>query len=265
MASTQTPSKATVSQRQARFGATAGLYTIVVIAILVAVNWLAREPRFNKTFDMTANKRFTLSDETQKIIKGLKQPATITYFDRKSGFSSAQALLDRYKNLSDKIQVQYVDVERQPTLARSYGVRTTGSAFVEANGRKEEAKQFNEEGITGAFLKVLKGERKVCVVKGNGERSLDGSSSDGLTNFKRLLERDNYVTEAITLVDKTSVPSECNVTVIAGPQNDYTANEVTALKNYVESGGRALFLLDPPLNFGREHMAENNGSYRHAE
>lgn len=259
MASTDTKQPATVSQRQARFGATAGLYTIVVILILVAINWLAREPRFNKTFDTTANKRFTLSDETQKVIKGLKNPATITYFDHKNNFTGAQATLDRYKNLSDKIQVQYVDVERQPTLARSYGVRSTGTAFVESNGRKEEAKQVNEEGLTGAFLKVVKGVRKVCVVKGNGERSLDGTGGDSLSNFKRLLERDNYETEAVTLLDKTSVPSECSVTVVAGPQNNYTANEVTALKNYVEGGGRALFLLDPPLNFGREHVAENTG------
>lgn len=249
----------TISQRQARFGATAGLYTLVVILILVAINWLARDPRFNKTFDTTANKRFTLSDETQKVIKGLKVPATITYFDRKTGFNVAQTMLDRYKNLSDKIQVQYVDVERQPTLARSYGVRSTGTAFVESSGRKEEAKQVNEEGITGAFLKVLKGVRKVCVVKGSGERTLEGTGADSLGNFKRLLERDNYETQAITLVDKTTIPTECSVTIVAGPQNEYTANEVAALKTSVEGGGRVMFLLDPPLNFGREHMADNTG------
>jgi ABC-type uncharacterized transport system involved in gliding motility auxiliary subunit len=253
----EVPKQSTISQRQARFGATAGLYTIVFIAILVAINWLAREPRFNKTFDTTSNKRFTLSDETQKVINGLKQDATITYFDRKTGFSGAQALLDRYKNLSNKIQVQYIDVERQPTVARSYGVRTAGTAFVELNGRKEEAKQFNEEGLTGAFLKVLKGERTVCFVKGNGELTLDQSNDGGLSFYKRLLERDNYAVQAITLLDKPAVPSNCSVTVVAGPQNDYTANEVSAIKTYVETGGRALFLLDPPLNFGREHIADN--------
>jgi ABC-type uncharacterized transport system involved in gliding motility auxiliary subunit len=254
----EAPKQSTVKQRQVRFGATAGLYTIVVVAILVAVNYLAQSPRFNKTFDTTANKRFTLSDETMKVIQGLKQNATISYFDSKSGFSGARALLDRYKNLSNKIRVQYIDPQSEPALARSYGVRTRGSAFVEYGGRKEEAKDVTEEGITGAFLKVMKGVRTVCFVKGSGERSLDGSNGDSLANFKRLLERDNYATEAITLIDKTAIPSSCSVTVVAGPQNDYTANEVAALKSSVESGGRVLFLLDPPLNFGREHMAENN-------
>src|SRR5690349_15021844 len=96
----------TVAARQARFGATAGLYTIVVIAVLVLVNWLGN--RYNKTYDTTSNKRFTLSQETQKIVKGLKQDATITYIDKASNFEQARGILDRYKNLSPKIHIQYI-------------------------------------------------------------------------------------------------------------------------------------------------------------
>jgi ABC-type uncharacterized transport system involved in gliding motility auxiliary subunit len=258
MAQTSTSKQATVSQRQARFGATAGLYTIVVIAILGLVNWLAQMPRFNKTFDTTANKRFTLSQETQKIVKGLPGDVNIIYFDTKDGFSAAQAMLDRYKNLSTKVHVQYVDAQKQRTLASSYGVRSA-TAFVELNGRREEAKQLTEESITGAFLKVLKGVRTVCVVSGSGEHSLDQTEGGGLSVYKTLLARDNYETKPLTLIDKTAVPSNCNVVVVAGPQSDYTANEVSALKTYIEGGGRVLFLLDPPIDFGREHIAENNG------
>ena len=75
-----TTAKNSVSARQARYGATASLYTIVVIAALILVNWLAN--RYNKSFDTTSNKQFTLSDETKKIVKGLKSDATIVYLDR---------------------------------------------------------------------------------------------------------------------------------------------------------------------------------------
>ncbi len=108
-------------------------------------------------------------------------------------------------------------------------------------------------------MKDLKGVRKVCFVNGSHERSLDDTDSNGLSGFKSLVERDNYQAQAVTLIDKTAVPSDCTVLVIAGPQSDYTPNEVTAIKNYVQNGGRALFLLDPPLDFGREHIAENTG------
>ena len=257
MAETKIVQKTDVGARQARFGATAGLYTIVIIAILAVVNWLAQMPRFNKTFDTTANKRFTLSQETQKTLSNLPGDVSITYFDVPSGFSQAQAMLDRYKNLSSKVHVEYVDAQKQKTKALSYGVRTAGTAFVELGGRREEVKTLTEEGITGAFLKVLKGVRSVCSITGSGEHQLDQTDSNGLSTLKTFLSRDNYETKPLTLVDKTAVPSNCNVVIVAGPQNDYTANEVSALKTYVQGGGRVLFLLDPPLDFGREHIAEN--------
>jgi ABC-type uncharacterized transport system involved in gliding motility auxiliary subunit len=247
--------KTTLSARQARYGATASLYTIVVIAALVLINWLGN--RYNKTYDTTSNKRFTLSQETQKIVKDLKQTATITYIDKASGFAQAKGTLDRYANLSPKIHIQYIDYQKQPTVARAYGLRYAGTAYVELGPRREEAKALTEEGITGAFLKDLKGVRKVCFVSGSQEHQLDGTDSNGLSQFKTMLERDNYQAQGVTLVDKTAVPNDCNVLVIAGPGTDYAANEVTAIKNYVENGGRALILLDPPLDFGREHIAEN--------
>ncbi len=253
MATTQTTQ--TVASQQARFGATAGLYTIVVIAILAAINYLG--VRFNKPLDLTSNKRFTLSQETQRIVGNLKQDATITYFDTSRNFDQARGLLDRYKNLSPKIHIEYVDLRTQPMRGREYGVRYQGTAFVEEGARREEAKSFDEQGITGAFLKISKGVRKVCFVSGSKERALDLTDGPGLSAFKTLLERDNYTADSITLLDKNKVPDDCKVTVVAGPRADYTANEVSALKNYVENGGRALFLLDPPLDFRGEHIAEN--------
>jgi ABC-type uncharacterized transport system involved in gliding motility auxiliary subunit len=249
--------KNSVAAQQARFGATAGLYTLVVIGILCAVNYLG--VRFNKPIDLTSNKRFTLSEETQKVVGNLKQDATITYFDLSTHFDQAKGILDRYKNLSTKIHVNYVDIRREPIKAREYGVRFQGTAFVEEGQQREEAKSLDEQGITGAFLKISKGIRKVCFVAGSKEHALDQSEGPGLSGFKALLERDNYQPEAITLLDKNAVPDDCKVTVVAGPKADYTANEVTALKTYVENGGRAMFLLDPPLDIRGEHISENTG------
>ncbi|HEX4772952.1 MAG TPA: GldG family protein [Bryobacteraceae bacterium] len=248
--------RGTVSGKQAQYGATALLYSLVVIAALVLVNWLAN--RYNKSADLTANKQYTLSDQTKKIVKNLKGDATITYFDTRRGFESAKPMLDRYANLSNKIHVQYVDYLRNPAEAAAYGVRTAGSAFVQVGSRREEAKALTEEGLTGAFVKDLKGVRTVCVVSGSKEHALDDTTPVGLSQFKDLLARDNYQAQSISLVDKTAVPGECTVLVIAGPKFDYTPNEVSAIKTYVEGGGRAMFLLDPPLNFGHDQIASND-------
>lgn len=144
-------------------------------------------------------------------------------------------------------------------IARAYGLRFPGTAYVEIGSRREEAKSLTEEGITAAFLKDLKGVRKVCFVTGSKEHQLDDTTDNGLSRFKTVLERDNYQADPISLLDKTEVPGDCKVLVVAGPQLNYTPNEVTAIKNYVEHGGRVLFLLDPPLDFGHMNVAQNEG------
>jgi len=245
----------TLNATKARHGATAGLYTVIVLAALVMVNWLAN--RYNKPFDTTSNKRYTLSEETKKVVDGLKSDVTITYIDKASGFDTAKATLDRYHNLSPKIHIQYIDYQKNPTVARSYGLRFPGTAYVEAGTKREEAKALSEEGITGALLKVMKGTRKVCFVTGSHERQLDESASGGLSKFKDMLLRDNYAADSISLLTMTEVPNDCAVVVVAGPQNDYTPPEVAALKTYVETGGRALFLVDPPLQMGKLQTSEN--------
>lgn len=250
-----TKPESTIAQKQNRFAATSVLYLIVVVAILVAVNWLA--DRYNKTVDTTKNQQFTLSDQTKKIIRDLKTDATITDFDDANGFRQAQTILDRYANLSHKVHIKYVNPRKDPTLAAAYGVRTAGVAFVTIGERREEVRALNEEGITGAFVKDLKGVRKVCFVQGSGERTLDNNQANGLSQLKTLLGRDNYDTAEITLLDKFAVPSDCRVLVIAGPKEDYTANEVDALKNYVANGGNILFAIDPPLDLQKEHIADN--------
>ncbi len=54
--------------RQTRYGAYVTVYVLVVIAILGAINYLASS--HNKSYDATANKRYTLSDQTKKIVGG---------------------------------------------------------------------------------------------------------------------------------------------------------------------------------------------------
>ena len=47
--------------------AQAAVYTLIVIAILGVLNFLAQ--RYNKSLDATANKKYTLSDQTAKVVK----------------------------------------------------------------------------------------------------------------------------------------------------------------------------------------------------
>jgi ABC-type uncharacterized transport system involved in gliding motility auxiliary subunit len=243
--------------RQTKYGAYAGIYLLVVLAILVVVNFLAN--RYNKSFDTTSNKRYSLSEQTQKIVKGLKQNATITYYNQSTRFQEGKDLLDEYANLSSKIHVAYVDPDKSPELARAAGIRNFGTAVVQVGAKKEIAKDLTEEGITGAFIRDLKGTtRTICFVTGSGEHQIDNTERDGLSHFKDLVARDEYQAKSIDLLQTAQVPADCTTVVIGGPTHDYQQPEVDAIKSYVEGGGRAFFMLDPPIQFGNSAISAND-------
>ncbi len=242
--------------RQQKYGAYTTVYILVILGVLGAINYLANKN--NKTYDTTTAKRFSLSEQTQKVVRGLGQEVQITYWDEQQGFRNAQDVLSLYTNLSSKLKVEYNDAVKKPALARAAGVSSLGTIIVESGNKREEAKGLTEEQITSAIIRVLKGTtRTVCMAQGGGERDLDKNARDGYTAIKDLIEKDNYKLQRINLLEKSEIPESCTVTVVAGPKFDYPADAVNALKAKVESGGKVLFMVDPPFNMEKFKVSEN--------
>ena len=230
-------------------------YIPLVFALLAGINYLAN--RYNKTYDATANKRFSISDQTEKTLKGLKEPVAISYFDETENFRQAKDLLDRYEGVTDKLKVEYVDIRKKPDVLRLKGVRNPGTILIEQGEKREEAKRISEEEITGALVRLLKGkERMVCFIEGSGEREIDSDRGDGYQATKAYLERNTYKTKAISLLTKAEVPADCVVLVAAGPQLAYPDAVVAAIQGFVEGGGRLLAMLDPPFK-GKSEVSPN--------
>jgi ABC-type uncharacterized transport system involved in gliding motility auxiliary subunit len=245
-----------IKAKQTRFGAYVTLYILIVVGALGLANWLAN--RHNKSVDTTSNKRFSLSDQTDKVVKGLKEDVKITYWDRTDGFQRAKDLLDRYDNISPKLSVDYVDPAKKPQEARAAGVRQEGTTFIQVGSKREEAKSVTEEEITGALIRALKGgERSICAVQGSGEHSFEDTGREGYSRLKEVIERNNYKTRTISLLEKPEVPKDCTVLMIGGPRFDYVQPVVDAIKKHVEGGGRAAIMMDPPLQIGREPYSPN--------
>ncbi|HEY1241246.1 MAG TPA: GldG family protein [Bryobacteraceae bacterium] len=266
--------------RQTKYAAYASIYILVILAVLAAVNFLGN--RYDKSYDSTSNKQFSLSDQSKKVVNGLKNDVHITYFDRESSFAGAHNLLDRYSNMSPKVKVAYVDPVKKPQQAKAAGFSRDTTILVDSGTRKEPAKSLTEEEITGAIIRSLKsGVRAACFVTGSGEHSIDDSTAgDGYGAVKSALESNNYKTRTVSLLTgaaaaapagkttvnvgsapeaaaKPEVPKDCTILVVGGPRFAYTQPEVDAIKTYVESGGKALFLLDPALKLGRDDTQEN--------
>ncbi len=262
--------------RQTKYGAYVTVYILVVIAILAAVNFLAQ--RYDQSYDATKNKQYSLSDQTIKIVKGLKNDVRMIYFGESGSFPNARDLLDRYSSLSTKLRVDYIDPNKKPTVAKAAGFRQDSPVVVENGPRHEGAKSLTEEEVTGALIRALKsGERNVCFMTGAGEHSIDDQDREGFSILKALLERDNYKSRAVSLKPAAApdagkkveigqaapsgpveVPKDCTVLVSGGPTADYPAPVVAAIKSYVEDGGRAIFMFDNVLRIGRSEPAAPN-------
>jgi ABC-type uncharacterized transport system involved in gliding motility auxiliary subunit len=242
--------------RQTKFAAYTAVYILIVVAVVGVLNFLAN--RYNKTYDTTSSKQFTLSDQTVKIAKNLKQDVSISYWDQPTQFQAAHDLLDRYKNLSPKIDVHYEDLEKNITQARAAGVTRRGAVLVQTSGKTQEAKSLSEEEVTGALVRAMKtGDKLACFAEGSGEHTLEDADRTGYGQLKTLVEGNNYKTQSINLLQKPEIPKECTMVIVGGPSRDYLQPAVDALKNYVENGGKAILMLDPPLKFAKQNIDEN--------
>ena len=190
--------------RQTKYTAYVIVYILVIIAVLGAVNFLAN--RYNKSYDSTANKQFSLSDQTAKVVEGLKKDVKVTYFGEKAQFPQARDLLDRYQTLSTKLKVDYIDPVPGPQQARAAGYRRDAPILITNGGRNEEAKSLTEEEITGALIRSLKtGERNAYFLSGSGEHDIEDSSSRGYSQLKDALQKSNYKVQTLSLAG--AVPS----------------------------------------------------------
>jgi len=264
-----------MTSRQTKYTGYAVIYTLVILAVLTAVNFLGN--RYDKSYDATANKQFSLSDQTIKLVKALKADATLTYFGDNASFQNAKDTLDRYSDLSPKIHTAFIDPTRKPEQAKAAGFRSDSPVLISLGDKKEGAKSLTEEEITGALVRAEKtGDRNVCFLSAGGEHGIEDSGAGGFSVAKSVVERDNYKTRTITPkgnapeAGKTlsvgqaapaatfEVPKDCTVLVVGGPQTDYPTAVVNGLKSYVEGGGRALFMLDETLKLGHEQGPSEN-------
>jgi ABC-type uncharacterized transport system involved in gliding motility auxiliary subunit len=233
------------SGRQARLGSLAVASVVVVLAILVAINYLAS--RHNKRWDLTAAKQFSLSDQTRKVLQGLKKPVQIRVFDRSEGFPRFRERLDEYQYFSKQLTVEYIDLERRPALANQYKIQTAGTVVIEYEGRTERVTSDGEQELTNALIKAVQNKQhKVYFVQGHGEHSTDSTDRAGYSTIAAALGSDNFGVAPLVLAQQKEVPSDASVLIVAGPRTDFFPPEVEMLKTYLGKGGKILFMLDPP-------------------
>lgn len=238
--------KAFSARRSTRMGTNSLLMAALFAAILVIVNLLAA--RHTVQWDFSETKRFTLSPQTHRVLRGLQREVKVTVFsqERSAAFTAYRDLLDSYRSHSDKLRVDYVDPERRPGLARQHGITRTDTAILESGGQTNRVTTASEAELTGALIRVSKDEQKrIVFLEGHGERAVSDEDKGGLSLMKAALEKQGYAVATLTLLQETRVPEGTAVLVLAGPRRPVTKEEQDRIARYVSGGGRLLAMLDP--------------------
>jgi ABC-type uncharacterized transport system involved in gliding motility auxiliary subunit len=231
--------------RQARFGTLAAASVVVVLAILVAINYLSS--RHNHRWDLTAAKQFELSDQTKKVLHELKEPVKALVFAQTNDFQRYRDRLDEYQYQSKLLQAVYIDPDKQPAIATKYDIRQPTVVF-EYKGRTEKANSDSEQDLTNALIKVVQGKQpKVYFTQGHGEKDITNSDRGGYSGISSALKSDNFVVDSLVVAQQKEIPADADVIVVAGPKTDFFQPEIDMLRTYLGKGGKLMVMLDPVI------------------
>jgi len=233
--------------RQARYGTVSIVGILVAVGIFAAVNYLGS--RQTKRWDLTENQAHSLSEQSIRILQGLDEPVHFTVYDQETSFDRFRNRLETYQYESNQVQVEYVDVDRQPARAKEAGITQYGTVVVTYRDREQRlTTSIEEQDVTNALIKLVSGaEQKVYFTVGHGERQTDSADRMGGYNaITEALGRDNFQVATLPLIQQGQVPEDATVVVVAGPGTDFLAPEIDALKRYLARGGKILALIDPP-------------------
>lgn len=248
------------SNKRVRYGSFASVMTLAVIAIIVVLNLIVSQLEIK--FDLTKDKMFSLSEQTQNIVSALDKEVNI-YPIYTKGYENTQfmEMLDKYKSLSNKIKIEAKDPNLNPAFIKKYTedneTISSGSIIVESGDRFKVLTpydlvdyQFNaqiydyqatgialEPKVTGAIQYVTTDDLPIIyLLEGHSEPSLNESALTSLTN-------ENYTVRSLNILTAGKIPEDTDMLLINPPARDYSQEEADIINEYLTKGGKAIFNL----------------------
>lgn len=235
---------------------------VLVICIAVVCNLIIGQlPESVKKIDISSNKIYEISDTSRKLLKKLDQKVKFTVFAEESSTDERiRTFLDKYTDLSDQIEVEWVDPVLHPAELTENNVESdniliscedTGKSTVVAfsdiivsdaysyytTGSATESEFDGEGQFTSAVNYVTSdATKKIYYTTGHGEKTFSSSVS-------QLLDKNNMSAEELNLIMENEIPSDCDLLYLYSPSKDITEDEKDRILSYMEEGGKVFLML----------------------
>ena len=259
-------------KRRMKIGALALISTIVVIAAVIAVNYFVDyiADRYVLEIDMTSKGEYEISDETVQLLDTLSEPITVTVLCDETDYANNSDLrrlpkvLQRYEQLSHgNVTVKYINAVNNPAIFAQYdqlGDLSSGDIIVESSKRYKSMSpydlleyQTDKNASSGSssdtkYLTGLRAEQRLTsailyVTANKVPKAAYTTGHQEDTNHETLdtlLTSANYDTETLSLMQEGKVPDDIDMLIISQPQGDFTTEEIDALEEFMENGGKMI-------------------------
>ncbi|MCX7018082.1 MAG: GldG family protein [Candidatus Sumerlaeota bacterium] len=224
-------------------------------------------------YDATKGKIYSVSDITRSFLRRLDRPVRATAFVTETEKDDAVRLFNEYERYSPRFSYQVINPFREPAAARRYGLNVMpGDIYLEtlttdtlSADNAVKVSKLNEEEMTNGIIQLLRGRQLVLYfLTGHGELAIEKDEASALMAGRRAttdnivwlaeqLKRAYIKALSLPLAQRGRVPADASAVICAAPKTDISGAEREALAAYLESGGKAIFLLNPELSqLGRE-------------
>jgi ABC-type uncharacterized transport system involved in gliding motility auxiliary subunit len=249
-------------RRSTQVGTNAIVATLAMIIILALINFLG--VRYAQRIDLTENQLFTLSPLSRQVVRKLQQPVKVWIFDPKPN-PADRDLLNNYRRYGTKLEYEFVDPQLRPTLAQKFKVKAPGEVYLEYGSARKllqtvnDAVRLSEIRLTNG-IEQLTSDRTdtVYFLQGHGERPLEPVEG-GLSEAVGALKEKNLIAQPLNLAERSQVPADASLVVLAGPKRTLFPGEAQTLKDYLATGGSLLLMVDPENNPGLDNLLTDWG------
>ena len=252
----------TVNKKYLKNGSYSSVMIVVFVAIIIVINMIAGNlPSKYTQLDISAEKLYTIGDETKAMLKDLDKDVTI-YQIAQSGSEdeTISNLLQRYADESEHITVEVKDPVVNPKFVSEYTTDNLSSnSLIVVCGDRNKAINYNniyqseldyntysynttgfdgEGQITSAIAYVTSEDLPILyTLEGHGEQELDST-------IKEDVEKANMDIQSLNLLTEGSVPDDASCLLINSPTSDFSDDEKDAIITYLENGGKAMIFSD---------------------
>jgi ABC-type uncharacterized transport system involved in gliding motility auxiliary subunit len=217
---------------------------LLVISILGVINYLGNK-NF-KEFDLTNEKRNSLTDQTTKVVEMVQKPLKMTVYAKREEWGPMLNLLKLYEAKNLKIDIEAIDTDLRPDLVKSKGIAQNGTVFIDYEGKETSFIIIDELSVTNAIMKAVRYEKIVMYfVTGHQELSCLETSPEGISFLCEQLKSQNYEVKEIDLSKVMKIPGDATAVFVLGPISGFLKQEVEIINDYLKDGGSLFLALAP--------------------